>query len=150
MLTYDVGLLLNFHHTRGKLLTWDIADHTSTSYTMASLRRRIFGNSSAAVSQESVTSTASTTSADQSSNPSKEVRHIGTVKHVYHERKGRTRNNTLVFGLGGLFGLVLAGFFAQQQEFLNFDALLDMNLAGITDVIPAGILKDARDLTVCA
>ena len=111
---------------------------------MASLRHRIFGNSSAAGSQESVTSTAST------SNPSKEVRHVETVKHVYHERKGRTRNNTLVFGLGGLFGLVLAGFFAQQQEILNFDALLDMNLAGITDVIPAGILKDARDLTVCA
>lgn len=54
-----------------------------------------------------------------------------------------------IFGLGGLFGLVVAAFFANQHDVLNLEGLVDFNMESLLDVIPAGIVKDARDLTVC-
>lgn len=54
----------------------------------------------------------------------------------------------MIFGLGGLFGIVIAAFFAQRHDVINLEGLIDVNLESLLDVIPAGIVKDARDLTV--
>lgn len=53
-----------------------------------------------------------------------------------------------MFSLGGLFGIIVAAFFAQRHEVINLEGLMDMNLESLMDVIPAGIVKDAKDLTV--
>lgn len=58
------------------------------------------------------------------------------------------RRNSLVFLLGGLFGIFIALFFANQNEVISLDALMDLNLDSLIDVIPTGILSDAREFTV--
>ena len=54
-----------------------------------------------------------------------------------------------IFVLGGLFGLVVAAFFASQHDVINLEGLVDFNMESLLDVIPAGIVKDAKDITVC-
>ena len=58
------------------------------------------------------------------------------------------RRSTLIFGLGGLFGILVAAFFAQQNDVINLEGLVDFNLESLLDVIPAGIVNDAKDITV--
>lgn len=53
-----------------------------------------------------------------------------------------------IFGLGGLFGLIVAAFFANQHDVINLEGLVDFNMESLLDVIPAGIVKDAKDITV--
>ncbi|OJJ51448.1 hypothetical protein ASPZODRAFT_21911 [Penicilliopsis zonata CBS 506.65] len=55
------------------------------------------------------------------------------------------RRNGLIFALGGLFGLLVALFFANHQEVISFDGLMDLNLESLIDVIPQGIVKDVRE-----
>lgn len=63
-------------------------------------------------------------------------------------KKRSKRRGGLIFSLGGLFGIVIAAFFAQRHDVINLEGLMDMNLESLMDVIPAGIVKDAKDLTV--
>lgn len=63
-------------------------------------------------------------------------------------RKRSKRKSGLIFGLGGLVGILVAVFFANKQEVINLEGLIDFNLDSFLDVIPAGIVKDARDITV--
>lgn len=63
-------------------------------------------------------------------------------------QKKNKKRQWLVFGLGGLFGLTIAAFFAQRHDVINFDGLVDVNFDSLLDVIPAGIVKDVRDITV--
>lgn len=58
------------------------------------------------------------------------------------------RRNGLIFALGGLFGIFIALFFANQQEVISLDSLMDLNLDALIDVIPQGIVKDAREFSV--
>lgn len=62
-------------------------------------------------------------------------------------KRAHKRGHSVVFILGGLFGVLLALFFAQNQEVINFEGILDLNLESLIDVIPAGVIKDAKDLT---
>lgn len=62
--------------------------------------------------------------------------------------KGIKRRNLWIFGLGGLVGLIAAAMFASNQEVIDFSHLTDMNLEGFLDVLPAGLVKDARALQV--
>jgi len=64
------------------------------------------------------------------------------------KKKGSKRRNFWIFGLGGLFGIVLAGFFASGNDMMDLAMLRDMNLDSILDVLPAGLIKDAQDLQV--
>src|SRR4051794_26982669 len=65
-------------------------------------------------------------------------------------KKGRKRRFGLIFSLGGLFGIIVAGVFANHNDVINInlDLLSDLNLDSFFDVIPAGILKEARDISV--
>ena len=42
----------------------------------------------------------------------------------------------------------MAAFFANQHDVINLEGLVDFNLESLIDVIPAGIVKDAKDITV--
>jgi len=81
--------------------------------------------------------------------PTEEVRVVPVSKlKALTGKKRSKRLNWSIFGLGGLFGLFLAAFFAQQKEVIHLEGLLDLNLESLLDVIPQGIIQDARDLTV--
>lgn len=66
--------------------------------------------------------------------------------------KGTKRRNAWIFGLGGLFGIVLAASLASPNGSLDrlveLAGLRDMNLDSFLDVLPAGLIKDVQDLQV--
>ena len=70
---------------------------------------------------------------------------IVTDKNKPHTRK---RRNGLTFLLGGVFGLVAAGFFAQRSDLLDLPELGELSMESLIDVLPAGFVSDARDLAV--
>lgn len=115
---------------------------------MSSLRRRIFGVSSSDSPSSSGTSTP--TSGDRAEDvtvvPSK---HLEKLAQKAKQPKGTKRRNAWIFGLGGVFGLMVAAFFAGNQEMLDLKALADLNLDSLLDVLPAGLIQDAKDLQVC-
>ncbi|KAF2195520.1 LACT-domain-containing protein [Zopfia rhizophila CBS 207.26] len=56
------------------------------------------------------------------------------------------RRNLWIFGLGGVFGLVVAAFFAGSNDMIDLKALEGMNLDTILDALPAGLVKDAQQI----
>lgn len=72
---------------------------------------------------------------------------VSKLKGLTTKRKSRRRSG-LIFGLGSLVGIVVALFFANKQEVIKFDGLMDFNLDSFLDAIPVGIVKEAKDLTV--
>lgn len=60
------------------------------------------------------------------------------------------RRNGFIFVLGGLFGILIALFFANQQDVISLDSLLDLNIESLMDAIPQGIVRDAKEFSVCA
>jgi len=109
---------------------------------MSSLRRRILGPSGDSPIE----------SAEASRDPSpakgEAVTLIPAAQLKKLKSKKSKRRQGLIFGLGGLFGLVVAAFFADQHDVINLEGLVDFNLDSLLDVIPAGIVKDAKDITV--
>lgn len=103
---------------------------------MSTMRRRIFGESTREAPR------------DPSPLTGDEARLVPLSKGRKLTWKSSKRRNGLIFGLGGLFGLVVAAFFAQQQEVVNLNGLLDLNLDSLLDVIPIGIVNEAKDITV--
>lgn len=77
-----------------------------------------------------------------------EVRLVSVSKLKALTRRKSKRRTWLIFGLGGLFGIIVAAFFANQNDVINLEGLMDLNLDSLLDVIPAGIIKDAKELTV--
>lgn len=68
------------------------------------------------------------------------------LKHK-HPKNGK-RKNFWIFGLGGVFGLVVAAFFAGTNDMIDLSSLESMNLDSIMDVLPAAFVKDAQQLQV--
>ncbi|MCJ1437690.1 hypothetical protein MMC27_007077 [Xylographa pallens] len=105
---------------------------------MSSLRRRFLGESSAEPSR------------DVTPEKDEEVRLIPLSKLrnlTLKTHKRSKRRNGLIFFLGGLFGLLVAAFFANQQDVVNLNGLIDMNFyESLLDIIPSGIVKEAKDL----
>jgi phospholipid:diacylglycerol acyltransferase len=65
------------------------------------------------------------------------------------KKKGKSkRKNAWIFGLGGLFGLVVAGFFASSNEMIDLKSLEGMNLDSILDALPASFVSSAQQLQV--
>ena len=71
------------------------------------------------------------------------------VKQLVIKPRSKRRNG-FIFVLGGLFGVFIALFFANQQEVINLDGLMDLNIDSLIDVIPQGIVRDAREFSVCS
>jgi hypothetical protein len=104
---------------------------------MSSLRRRLLG--------EPLGESSLDVSREETPDRAEEIRvPVSSWKRLTQ----RKRRNWAIFALGGLFGIVLAAFFANRQDVIDFQGLLDLNLDNLADVIPAGILKEARELSV--
>ena len=87
---------------------------------------------------------------DTSTSPPQEsLTLVPTSKLNFLKEKKSKRRNGLVFTLGGLFGIIVAVFFANQHDVISLEGLMDLNLDSLIDVIPAGVVKEARDITVC-
>jgi phospholipid:diacylglycerol acyltransferase len=72
---------------------------------------------------------------------------LAKLKNSLGKPRGK-RRHSFVFLLGGLFGIFVALFFANQNEVISLDALLDLNLDSLIDVMPSGLLSDAKEFTV--
>jgi phospholipid:diacylglycerol acyltransferase len=59
---------------------------------------------------------------------------------------GSKRRHAWVFVLGGIFGLLLAAFLANNNDLID---LAGLNLEGIVDVLPAGFMSDLNEFQVC-
>ena len=68
--------------------------------------------------------------------------------HTLKQKSKSKRKNAWVFGLGGIFGLVLAGFFASSNEMIDLKSLENMNLDSILDALPANLVNSAQQLQV--
>jgi phospholipid:diacylglycerol acyltransferase len=102
---------------------------------MSSLRRRLFGKP--APSREGSPAAA-------------EEVCLAPVSKIVTEKqhKTRKRRNGFIFFLGGLFGILAAGFFARSNDLIEFPELGDLSMDSWIDVLPAGFVRDARDLAV--
>lgn len=127
---------------------------------MSSLRRRIFG-----VGDDTPDSTPSI-SREASPAPGKpDGQDAGEYKVVPKDRvdqlkkeikgmrkSGKKRRNAWMFALGGLFGVILAGFFATNSGgldgLIDMAGMKDMSLDSIMDILPAGLIKDVEALQV--
>ncbi|KAJ5989053.1 hypothetical protein N7481_004263 [Penicillium waksmanii] len=69
------------------------------------------------------------------------------VKQLVIKPRSKRRNG-FIFVLGGLFGVFIALFFANQQEVINLDGLMDLNIDTLIDVIPQGIVRDAKEFSM--
>lgn len=70
------------------------------------------------------------------------------MKDADGKPKSRKKRNGFIFFLGGLFGIVAAGFFAQKSDLIGFPELGDLSMDSIMDVLPASFVRDARELAV--
>lgn len=82
------------------------------------------------------------------------------TKQKLHKPKGVKRRFGFIFFLGGLFGLVIAGVFAQKNDLIDLGSLAEMSgvgelsglgldsVEGWLNVLPEGFLSDARELKV--
>lgn len=80
--------------------------------------------------------------------PGEEVKLISTAKlDKLTKRKSSKKRSGIIFGLGGILGLVIALLFAESQDVIRLEGLLEVNLDSLIDVIPAGIVKDVKALS---
>ncbi|KAK0315683.1 phospholipid:diacylglycerol acyltransferase [Friedmanniomyces endolithicus] len=123
---------------------------------MSDLRRRIFGfgvNSPDSTPASSRDASPAPTQQDENTANSYTV--VPAAKLDKLSRKGKKqatkrRNVWIFFVLGGLLGVLVAGFFATSNggldKLADMAGLSDMNLDAILDVLPAGLIQEVRDL----
>lgn len=124
---------------------------------MSELRRRIFGSSRTA-QEESSDSSREGSPAPAPKEAGGEAYRIVPKEKLDKLRKGvkakgNKRRNFWIFGLGSLFGLFLAGYFASSNggldKLVTMAGLEDLNLDSVLDVLPAGLIREVRDMQVC-
>ncbi|KAK3112048.1 phospholipid:diacylglycerol acyltransferase [Teratosphaeriaceae sp. CCFEE 6253] len=124
---------------------------------MADLRRRIFGvgtpQSTPASSRDASPAPPARLAPDRASDE-------GALSASQLDGKGKrakrakgswtSRRNVWIFALGGLVGILSAGFFATRSggldHLVEMAGLNGMNLDSIMDVLPAGLIREVRDL----
>ncbi|RMZ89353.1 hypothetical protein DV736_g3419, partial [Chaetothyriales sp. CBS 134916] len=98
-------------------------------------------------------------SRDQTPGPGEEVKLVPAKKLERLEQLTERGNQSkrrigLIFLLGSVLGLVVAGFFTSQTvvrldtliDLVKLDSLLDVSLDSLVDVLPAAVLKEAQDI----
>ena len=123
--------------------------------TMSDLRRRIFGVGTPE-STPSVSRDSSPAPGQRDGAGKKEELKVVAAEKLEQLKKasksGRKRRNAWMFGLGGLFGILVAGFFASNngglERLVDMAGLQDMNLDSILDVLPTGLIRDIQDIQV--
>lgn len=110
---------------------------------MASLRQRVLGTPKSSHKKQKEESPPR--AEDVRLAPVSKILKDGEGKHP----KSRKKRNGFIFFLGGLFGIVAAGFFAQKSDLIEFPEMADLSMDSIMDVLPAGFARDLRDLAVC-
>ncbi|KAN0101678.1 LACT domain containing protein [Hyaloscypha variabilis] len=88
----------------------------------------------------------STPSESRDESPAKAEEVVLAPKSKVHHGKTRKRRNGLIFFLGGLFGILVAGFFAGRSDLIDFPEFSELSMDSLLDVLPAGFVNDARDL----
>jgi phospholipid:diacylglycerol acyltransferase len=73
---------------------------------------------------------------------------LKTLKDKSKSGNHTKRRNFWVFALGGIFGILVAAFFAQSNDMIDLSTLENMNLENLMDVLPAAFVKDAQQLSV--
>ncbi|KAI0098392.1 LACT-domain-containing protein [Daldinia grandis] len=70
------------------------------------------------------------------------------VEIIHHEHKPKTgkRRNTFIFLMGSLFGLIAAGLLAKNNDLIELPEIGELSMDSFLDVLPAGLVKDMRDL----
>lgn len=120
---------------------------------MSELRRRIFGvgtpDSTPSTSRDASPAPGASDTRDYKVLPAKEVDKLVKKKT---KTWGIKRRNAWIFGLGALLGVFLAGFFASDagglDRLVEFAGLQEMNLDGIFDVLPSGLIREVSELQV--
>ncbi|GAM85522.1 hypothetical protein ANO11243_035290 [Dothideomycetidae sp. 11243] len=114
---------------------------------MSSLRRRFLNvvTDNSPVSSPDISREGSPAPDDYRVVPTKHLKKLSTLSA---KPKGTKRRNAWVFILGGLFGILVAGFFAGGNELIDMTTLREMNLDSFLDVLPAGLIRDAKELQV--
>lgn len=69
-------------------------------------------------------------------------------KHHGHKEGTRKRSFTIIFLLGSLFGIIAAGFLAKSNNLIDFPELGELSMDNFADVLPAGLVRDVRELVV--
>lgn len=65
------------------------------------------------------------------------------------KNKGKSKKkNVWIFVLGGVFGLLVAGFFASNNEMIDLKSLENVNLESIMDALPASFVRSAQQMQV--
>ena len=110
---------------------------------MSFLRRRFGGDS------DSPEPSRDSSPAPSETDPAKQKRlvSIKTLQQLNSSKQSK-RRNLWIFGLGGIFGIAVAAFFAGSNDMIDLSALDNMNMASILEVLPAGLIKDAQQLQV--
>jgi phospholipid:diacylglycerol acyltransferase len=70
---------------------------------------------------------------------------LSTLKQKGTHKK---RRNIWVFSLGGIFGLLLAGFFASSNDYIDLKSLENVNLESIMEALPDNFVKSAQQMQV--
>ncbi|KAI1338082.1 LACT-domain-containing protein [Xylariaceae sp. FL0016] len=70
------------------------------------------------------------------------------IKIIHHKHKQpmRKRKNGLIFLFGSLFGIIAAGFLAKSNDLIDFPELGELSMDSFVDILPAGLVKDMKDL----
>lgn len=110
----------------------------------ATLRRRGGASTLSATIQEADSESDLTILEGDEKQPAVEIH----AEVVQEKPKTRKRRNTFIFLLGSLFGIVAAGFFASTNDLIDFPELGDLSVDSLLDVLPAGLVRDYRDLLV--
>lgn len=58
------------------------------------------------------------------------------------------RRGFSMFTIGSIMGMFVAAFVGVNRDIVSLDALADIRFDALADVIPAGILKEATDISV--
>lgn len=72
---------------------------------------------------------------------------LQTLKQKGKGKNGK-RKNFWIFGLGGVFGLIIAAFFAGSNDLLDLKSIEGMNLESLMEALPANFVRSAQQLQV--